>query len=78
MYLGWFDDRTNVPVTQKVREGAAAYWQRFHVHPNIVLCNSMDFAVAGEDLDSLAAEGITLQSESYMVRNTFWIGVTTG
>src|SRR5205823_5204229 len=75
MYLGWFDER-NIPITQKVRDGAAAYWQRLHVRPNVVVCNSLDFAATCEEADDLAVDGITLRSELYMVRHNFWVGVT--
>ena len=65
MYLGWYDDTPKKPATLKIEEAVAAYISRFRARPNVVIVNEADRA---------EVDGIRVRSESYMVRNNFWVG----
>ena len=65
MYLGWYDDTPKKPATLKIEEAVAAYINRFRARPNVVIVNEADRA---------EVDGVRVRSESYMVRNNFWVG----
>ena len=66
MYLGWFDDTPNKSTTTKIEEAVNAYLTRFQVKPNVVIVN---------EVDRTEVAGVLVRSESYMVRNNFWVGI---
>lgn len=65
MYLGWYDDTPKKTAQMKIEEAVAAYVSRFHSRPNVVLVNEQDRA---------DVNGVAVRSETYMVRNNFWVG----
>ncbi len=65
MYLWWFDDNPKKTAASKIEEAVAAYCERSHTRPNVVLVNEADRAEIG---------GVTVRSESYIRRNNFWVG----
>ncbi len=66
MYLGWFDDNPKKPIEIKIKEGIAAYTERFKVRPTVVLMHKPDL---------IEYPGIEVKTETYIRKNNFWIGV---
>lgn len=65
MYLWWFDDSPKKPVAIKIEEAIAAYVERSHTRPNVVLVN---------EADQTEVKGLQVRAESYIRRNNFWVG----
>lgn len=65
MYLGWYDDTPKKSTSLKIEEAVAAYVDRFKTAPNVVIVNEVDRVDVG---------GVTVRSETWMVRNNFWVG----
>jgi hypothetical protein len=65
MYLGWYDDTPKKASSLKITEAIEAYVKRFRLRPNVVIVN---------EVDKIDLEGVQVRSESYMVRNNFWVG----
>jgi hypothetical protein len=65
MYLGWYDDTPKKASSLKITEAIEAYVKRFRLRPNVVIVN---------EVDKIDLDGVQVRSESYMVRNNFWVG----
>lgn len=66
MYLGWFDDNPKKSVEVKIREGIAAYTERFKTQPTIVFMHKPDM---------IDYPGVEVRSETYIRKHNFWIGM---
>lgn len=67
MYLGWFDDKPQKAPTGKIIEGAAAYQERFHTTPRVVVVNETE-----KPADEI--NGMRVVSRAWIRRNNFWFG----
>jgi hypothetical protein len=65
MYLWWFDDNPKKAASIKIAEAVAAYIERAHTRPNIVLVNADD---------RVEVNGVAVRTESYIRRHNFWVG----
>ena len=65
-YLGWFDD-SKQSAERKIADAIAAYVDRYHVYPTVVLCSAADNP--GRPVD-----GVAVRVEGYIRRNNFWAG----
>lgn len=66
MYLLWYDDNAKKPTEQKIAEAIAAYHQRFHGPPNVVLVN---------EAEQVSVAGVLVRAERYIRKSNFWLGV---
>lgn len=66
LYMMWFDDNPKKSVSDKVREGAAAYEQRFH-HAPLVVCVSPTQAIITTPLQ--------VQPLPTIQKDNFWFGM---
>lgn len=66
LFLGWFDDNPKKSVETKVKEGIAAYTERFNAQPTVVLMHQPDM---------IAYPEIEVRTEAYIRKHNFWFGV---
>lgn len=74
LYLMWFDDNPKIPVGKKVEQAIAAYVQRFHAAPNVVLVNEGENDLLQKGRAQVGQEHVLVRSASYVRRNNYWVG----
>lgn len=65
MYLLWYCDNPKKSTVMRIDEAIAAYRERFHTSPNIVLMNRDEL---------VEIKGVTTRAESYIRKFNYWVG----
>lgn len=69
MFFVWYDDTPKKPSEDKLREGIAAYIERFKIPPTLVLVNLAE---------QLSVPDMIVRCERTVQPNSFWIGREDG
>jgi len=65
LFLVWYDDSPKTLVVDKLQAAIAAYVERFHARPSLVLVNVVDHMELAD---------VQVRHERTVQPNTFWVG----